>query len=113
MRVASLRLAWSVPDKSWVGAVDPTAAAKGLWAYVQEDSSAEAFLLALTSEGWSGHERFFVVAPEIGVERDSKELREEYYPGVPIRQDREVDGRVGFFECSKAKRLLGWLHRDA
>lgn len=97
MRVASLRLVWSIPDKSWIGAVNPAAAAKGLWAYVQEDSSAEAFLLALTSEGWSGHERFFIVAPEVGIEKDSKDLREEYYPNVPIREGKEVSGRTGFF----------------
>jgi hypothetical protein len=84
-----------------------------LWGYVQEDSSAEAFLLAVEeSDKWAGHEAFFITSPEIASDIDSKELRDKYYQDVPIRDGHSVSGKQGFFNCSKAKRLLGWVHTD-
>lgn len=115
MRIASLRLHWSLPDRSAAirSGLDSVKHAKDLWGYVQEDSSAEAFLLALAdSDKWSGHEAFFITAPEIVIDTNSNVLREEYYPDVPIKEDWNVSGRQGFFDCSKAKRLLGWVHKD-
>lgn len=111
MRVASLRLHWSVPSRSHAVREDGEAH-KDLWGYVQEDSSADSFILALISEGWSGHEAFFITAPEIACNEDSKELREKYYGDVPIREGKDVSGRKGFFDCSKAERVLGWVHKD-
>jgi nucleoside-diphosphate-sugar epimerase len=112
MRVASLRLHWSVPNKSAATGIDLVAYAKGLWGYVQEDSVADAFLLAIEdSDKWSGHEAFFIVAPENISGQDSKAMREKYYPGVPIRKGMVIDGSKGFFDCSKAGRLLGWVHK--
>ena len=50
MRVASLRLSWSLPSRQDAMRDDPQARMTDLWGYVQEDSGAEAFLLALTVE---------------------------------------------------------------
>jgi len=113
MRVASLRLHWSVPSRAHARRRSPAGAVKDLWGYVQEDSSAEAFLLALTSDGWSGHQAFFIVAPEIAFNEDSKELYENHYGSVPITEGKDVSGKKGFFDCAKAERLLGWVHKDA
>jgi nucleoside-diphosphate-sugar epimerase len=82
-----------------------------LWGWVQEDEAARAFLLAVTSnkEEFKGHERFFVVAPETATQETSVELARKVWPQVEMR--RELKGREGFFDCSKAERLLGWTHQ--
>ncbi|KAL0954837.1 hypothetical protein HGRIS_003781 [Hohenbuehelia grisea] len=116
MRIASLRLHWSVPNRAYArqGITDPERKSKDLWGYVQEDSGAEAFMLAITKDDlpWTGHQQFFIVAPEIAYEGDSGELKEKFWPKVPVREGKEIAGKVGFFDCSKAQRLLGWVHRD-
>lgn len=113
MRIASLRLHWSVPNRAIPAArLSPESAAKDLWAYVHEDSAADAFLLALeVTTSWSGHEAFFITAPEIAApDMDSEQLRMQYWPNVPLKNGVEIKGRTGFFDCSKAQRLLGWVH---
>lgn len=67
--------------------------------YVQEDSGAEAFLLAITAENgkWSGHERFFIAAAEITVEEDSKALAQKHWPDVPFKIGSDISGRKGMF----------------
>lgn len=114
MRIASLRLHWSIPSRSLACHSDPAHRAKDLWGYVQEDSAADAFLLALTCDDarWTGHEAFFVTAPTVASDQDSKDLREKHWPHVPIKSGKDVYGNRGFFDCGKAERLLGWVHRD-
>lgn len=116
MRIASLRLHWSIPHSSVALQLDPGKRAKDLWGYVQQDSGAEAFLLAVelddVSAAWSGHEAFFITAPETVSDTDSKVLHETYWPDVPLKDGKEVSGKTGFFDCSKAERVLGWKHKD-
>ncbi|KAF9267629.1 NAD(P)-binding protein [Marasmius fiardii PR-910] len=114
MRIASIRLHWSVPDCSQPQALDPQKAKNDLWGYVHEDSGAEAFLLAVTKENgkWSGHEPFFIVAPKLAHDLDSAHLKEKYWPDVPLRDGMDLSGQDGFFDCSKAERLLEWKHTD-
>ncbi|KAF9029522.1 NAD(P)-binding protein [Hymenopellis radicata] len=113
IRIASLRLHWSIPEKSVAQSMDAEKSKNDLWGYVQEDSSAEAFLLAIgDSAKYEGHEAFFITAPEIAFDADSKQLREEFWPNVPITAGKDVSGSKGFFDCSKARELLGWVHKD-
>jgi len=115
MRIASLRLHWSVPNRSVATECDADKMRRDLWGYLYEDSGAEAFRLAVTEESgrWSGHEAFFITSPRIAFNVDSRELRQKYWPNVPIRAGKDVSGEKGFFDCTKAERLLGWVHRDA
>lgn len=112
MRIASLRLHWSVPSKLTARSLEADKASKDLWGYVQEDSAAEAFLLALAKENtaWAGHERFFIVAPETAHDEESSKLAKEHWSEVPQRH--ALVGRQGFFDCGKAERLLGWIHKE-
>jgi len=113
MRVASLRLHWSVPSRAAAQKLDPVRAKNDLWGYVQEDSAAEAFLLAITqpTDKWpSASEAFFVAAPETTEDGESSELIKEYWPDVPLKEGKNMTGNAGFFDCSKAKELLGWEH---
>ncbi|KAI4518198.1 hypothetical protein K525DRAFT_272898 [Schizophyllum commune Loenen D] len=113
MRVASLRLSWSVRDKPGAHWEPFSRAATDLWGWVHEDAVADAFLLAIDphNKRWTGHEAFFISAPIISYEDlDSKDLRLEYWPDVPIKEGKDISGQTGFFDCSKANRLLGWAH---
>ncbi|RDB26022.1 hypothetical protein Hypma_006917 [Hypsizygus marmoreus] len=87
---------------------------RDLWGYVEEDSAAEAFLIAIGGEDgrWSGHEAFFITAPDILFDEDTNDLKQQYWPNVPIRDGKDVRGRAGLFDCGKAERLLGWVRKD-
>ena len=121
MRVASLRFVWSVPSRAHIfqlQAMDDTERPwisdhKNFWGYVQGDSAADACLLALADNGkWQGHERFFIAAPEIWCEKHSETLRAQFWSDVPVVKGKGLEGRKGFFDCTKAERLLGWRHQD-
>jgi hypothetical protein len=116
MKVASLRIHWSIPRREDARAGDPDGTRKqqDLWGYVQEDSGAEAFLLAVSGEDerWSGHEAFFITSQRTSQDIDSEELRRRFWPDVSVKGSRELVGTESFFDCSKAGRLLGWMHRD-
>jgi len=114
MRVASLRLHWSVPSRAFAAQkLDLERAKNDLWGYVQEDSAAEAFLLAITrpTDKWpSASEAFFIAAPETTYDGETSELMEKYWPNVPLKEGKSMSGNAGFFDCSKAEELLGWVH---
>lgn len=115
LRIASLRLHWSVPNKPFALSRGPQTTAEGLWGYVYQDSAADAFLLAITCDTtkWpSKHEAFIVAAPETAETQDSGKLKESYWPDVPVREGFEIKGTKAFFDSRKAERLLGWVHRD-
>lgn len=110
MTIASLRFHWLLDNRE--RAIELTArnnatATRHLWAYTLLSAAAHACLLSLTAE-FSGHEAFFIVAPRSALEKPSLEAAREHYPDTPIRGDLSAD--AGFFDCSKAERLLGWKH---
>ena len=117
IRIASLRLHWSVPSRAYVQSAksDREQAGYDLWGYVQQDSAAGAFLLALTAKegAWNGHESFFICAPEILYDDvTSMQLRDQYYGEVPIKEGKDLGGKKGLFDCGKAERILGWKHTE-
>lgn len=52
-----------------------------------------------------------------GVEWDGMKLKEEWWPGAKVRdgwwRSEGGDRRRGFYDCSKAERLLGWVHSES
>lgn len=114
MRIASLRLSWSVStDFKNKLSQDPERRKNDLWGWVEEDSGAEAFLLALEdSDKWSGHEAFFITATDTVLQQSSVELKEKFWSHVPLKEGKTLTGNQAFFDCSKAERLLGWMHRS-
>lgn len=81
-----------------------------LWGYVREDCVAKAFLLALKQDSaWSGHEAFFIVAPDTILD-ESEPQRQKFWSHVPVKEGKDFSGRKGFFDCSKAEKMLGWVH---
>lgn len=112
LTIASLRLHGTRPERPPSLAPDDprvALAAKQLWGYTRLDAAARACLLTLTAT-FTGHERFYIVAPETMMEVPSMELWARFYPDVPMT--RELRGREGFYDCRKAEQLLGWRHEE-
>jgi nucleoside-diphosphate-sugar epimerase len=78
-----------------------------LWGFINAHAAARAVELALKAS-YVGHEVFFIVAPRTHYRKSSLELAAKYHPHVPIRD--ALHGNAGFYDCSKAERLLGWRH---
>lgn len=77
--------------------------------------------LGLLSEGWAGAESFYIIADEILTDGDSDTskaldlLVEKCDPltyGVVNRNWWKENPRRGFWDCTKAMRLLGWKHEE-
>ncbi|KAH8117947.1 NAD-binding protein [Phellopilus nigrolimitatus] len=113
MRIASLRLHWSLPSRLDGVRTDSAKRRDDLWGYVQQDSAAEAFLLALTNAAgkWKGHDAFFIVAPDTADLCETPELHRLFWTDVPLKEGKTLEGRAAFFDCSKAERVLGWVHK--
>jgi nucleoside-diphosphate-sugar epimerase len=113
MRIASMRYHWVVPNRAMAasryGFADEKIA-KHLWAYTLIPAAVSASLLSLTAE-FSGHEVFYVVAPDTTIDMPSRELAQRFFPKVPIRGSLDgYGGFASFFSCAKAERILGWKH---
>ncbi|MCU0492778.1 MAG: NAD(P)-dependent oxidoreductase [Chloroflexaceae bacterium] len=105
--IASMRFHWVVPDWETTQREHGEAHIKHLWAYTLLEAAARACLLSLTAD-FRGHEAFYIVAPRTTESVPSLELAQRHFPNVPIRGD--LAGNAGFFDCSKAERILGWKH---
>lgn len=110
MSIASLRLHGVVPSRARAVAAFETrdgVAQRQLWGYVIDEAVARAFVLGATVE-LDGHEIFYIVAPDTTSDVPSLDLAARFYPDVPITGD--MTGHASFFDCSKARALMGWTH---
>ncbi|KZV98968.1 NAD(P)-binding protein [Exidia glandulosa HHB12029] len=108
IRIASIRLAWAVPNREYAMGREMDWVRKELWAWVDADESARAFVLGVTSGDFKGHEPFFIIAPTTCQEELTADLVAEHWPNAEIR--KEFHGIESLYDCSKAERLLGWVH---
>ncbi len=110
MTLSSLRL-HALPDEPPVLEHTLNSAEDGvartLWGWTLISEAARAHILAIQAD-YTGHEVFFITAPTTGSAIPSLELARHAYPHVPIRGD--LSGNKSFYDCSKAARLLGWIH---
>jgi UDP-glucose 4-epimerase len=112
MTIASLRFHAVVPTRATIVQYAQRLGdmvAKQLWGYTSLDATARACLRTLTAD-FRGHEAFYIVAPDTMSETPSLELKQQFFPNVPVRGD--LSGNRGFFDCAKAERLLGWKHDE-
>jgi hypothetical protein len=127
LRIASLRYHFCQPtyNDAWPGVIPCD-----LWSWTSYESCAESALLGLTSEGWTGAEAFIICSDETawegGVTHESirkgdKPEREtsvldmikHAYPKVKVREEYWKDNkRRSVWDNTKAKKLMGWEHRD-
>jgi UDP-glucose 4-epimerase len=112
MTIASLRMHGVTPDhvvrKRPLQELNAMMA-KQLWGFTRISAVARACLLAITAD-FTGHERFYVVSPVTVMDVPSRDLKQLYYPTVPLRG--ELVGNQSFYQCAKAERLLGWKHDE-
>jgi len=113
MVIASMRFHWVTPSRDFTVKKkeysQTKAAAKNLWAYTLHSAASRACLLSLTAD-FNGHEVFYIAAPDTISDIPSLELKQEFFPDVPVTGD--LSGNKSFFDCSKAERLLGWKHDE-
>jgi UDP-glucose 4-epimerase len=76
---------------------------KDLWGYTPLAMAARACLAAVRND-LGGYALFHVVAADTCSPRPSRELRDCYFPDVPIRGD--LSGRRSFFNSAMAERTL-------
>ena len=110
IRIASMRFHYVVPDRQIAADAfnfETPDAAKHLWAYTLIGPAAEACLLSLDAD-FTGHEVFYIVAPDTTMKKPTRELAKQFFPTVPVRGD--LSGNRSFFSSAKAERLLGWRH---
>ncbi|KZO94015.1 NAD(P)-binding protein [Calocera viscosa TUFC12733] len=105
--LTTLRLHHVTPAKripaEWVAR-----AGRDLWGWVNDESAARAFLLAVEREG-GGHEVVNIVGDDHRAEgHDAAHLAATYHPQAEIRG--EVKGGSAFYDSAKAERVLGWKH---
>jgi nucleoside-diphosphate-sugar epimerase len=111
LTISSLRFHWVVPERPGMAQITgirhPDGLIKNLWGYTVLAAAARACLLSLTAN-FTGHEIFYIVAPDTFTDTPSLELQQKHFPDVPVRGD--LSGYKSFFDSSKAERLLGWKH---
>ncbi len=111
MRIASLSFHLVVPERADATKIYGFAeekVAKHLWAYTLADAAARACLLSLDAP-FTGHEVFYIVAPDTVMDMPTLELAATLLR--PIRRSAAISsGRRSFFNSSKAERMLGWRH---
>jgi nucleoside-diphosphate-sugar epimerase len=87
---------------------DPQLRKWNLWSYVDESHVAESVRLALGAN-LSGADAFIVAATDTVMQRPSRDLMAEVFPGVPVRDGLPEHGTL--FSIEKARRLLGYQAR--
>jgi nucleoside-diphosphate-sugar epimerase len=84
---------------------DPHARKWNLWGYVDESHVAQSVRCALEADV-AGADAFIIAAADTVMQRPSRELMEEVFPGVPVADG--VDGHDTLLSIDKARRVLGY-----
>lgn len=110
MTIASLRLAWIHTPQTFRQQLmpmwtDPADGASNLWGYIDGRDVAQVCQLALETD-FSGHQAFFVAAPNTFMKTPTLELVHRFYPDTEIRPG--LEGTQSLFSTAKAARLLGF-----
>jgi nucleoside-diphosphate-sugar epimerase len=87
---------------------DPHLRKWNLWGYVDESHVAQSVRCALEADV-RGAESYIIAAADTVMKQPSRELMEEVFPGVPLR---DVEGENGtLLGIEKARRMLGYAPR--
>src|SRR5215207_1304215 len=84
---------------------DPHLRKWNLWGYVDESHVAQSVRLGLEADA-TGAESFIIAASDTVMQRPSRELMTEVFPGVPVAD--HVSGTDTLLGIEKAKRVLGY-----
>lgn len=78
-----------------------------LFGYTRGDAAAAACLRSLDAP-FTGHEVFYIVAPDTLLDEPTLEVARRLHPTVEIR--KPLPANSSFFTSAKAERMLGWSH---
>ena len=84
---------------------DPQLRKWNLWGYVDESHVAQSVRLALEAD-IDGADSFIIAAADTVMQRPSRELMSEVFPGVPVAE--HVQGHDTLLDIGKARRVLGY-----
>jgi nucleoside-diphosphate-sugar epimerase len=84
---------------------DPSLRKWNLWGYVDESHVAQSVRCALEADV-AGADAFIIAAADTVMQRPSRELMGETFPGVPVRDG--VEGNDTLLGIDKARRVLGY-----
>jgi nucleoside-diphosphate-sugar epimerase len=84
---------------------DPHLRKWNLWGYVDESHVSQSIRLALEAD-IDGADNFIIAAADTVMQRPSRELVTEVFPGVPIAD--HVEGTDTLLDIRKARRVLGY-----
>ena len=112
VQISSLRFHWvaesrDIPLNGYARMPDDSVG-KHLWGYTLLYVAVLASLAAIDPGRFTGHEVFYITAPDTASDTPSLELARAHHPGIPVRGD--LSARKSFFDASKAERLLDWVH---
>lgn len=110
MTVVSLRMPWTHTPETFLQEIapncqDPTFGASNLWLYVDARDVAQACRLSLTAN-LTGHQAFFIAAPDTFMQTPSQELARAFYPHSQIKP--ELVGTASLVSSCKAEQVLGF-----
>jgi hypothetical protein len=84
---------------------DPNLRKWNLWGYVDESHVTQSVRLALEAN-IDGADSFIIAAGDTVMKRSSRDLMNEYFPGVPVAD--HLDGTDTLLGIDKARRVLGY-----
>jgi len=84
---------------------DPLARKWNLWSYVDESHVAESVRRSLDADV-QGAESFIIAAPDTVMQRPSRELMHQIFPGISVPDDLPEYGSL--LSSEKARRMLGY-----
>jgi nucleoside-diphosphate-sugar epimerase len=93
---SELRLAWADPERNGFN----------LWAYVDARDVGTACRQAVECRQ-TGHDAFYIAAPDTLMREPTLELVNRYYPGVE-RVAAGFGGRISPLDCRRAEQVLGF-----
>jgi len=79
---------------------------QGFWTYLHIKDAATACAMAIESEDWTGHHRFFINADDTMLNIPTMDAIAQVYPGTPVREP--LDGFLAPLSTDNSKQLLGW-----
>jgi nucleoside-diphosphate-sugar epimerase len=79
---------------------------QGFWTYLHIRDAARACVMAVESDGWTGHHRLFLNADDTMITVPTMEALRIVYPGVPVREP--LEGFRAPISTEVARRLIGW-----
>jgi nucleoside-diphosphate-sugar epimerase len=79
---------------------------QGFWTYLHLKDAARACVMAVESDGWSGHHRMFLNADDTMITVPTMDALRTVYPKVPVKEP--LEGFRAPISTEVARKVIGW-----